>query len=243
MESPIWRHPVQSYIDENCIFFEDDEEIQHCQNDIHQGFVKLIDKILVEYIHSIGISTDQFITAIASDGKKRLSKQIVNYIMCFDDLIVFKKMMHSRNLELEEKALESFRKYELSKQKSPIQQDLQSLLKRANLEHQNLEGQTSHHSRGKPTAIKNEYAPMNDRAGNGLEAAMLELALSDSLRVVDEFNLKRGLEASASAKGTPVSNVKEVTTENTDLSQLILPSTQPVSIYITPETEPANEDP
>jgi len=104
VDSPLWRNPVQSYIDENCFFFQGKDEIQHSQYDIHKGFTELIEKIIVKYVHSIGLTTGQFVTAISSGGKQRLSQKIIKFIMCFDDLNVFREMMYSRNVELEGKA-------------------------------------------------------------------------------------------------------------------------------------------
>jgi len=101
IDSPVWRDPVQSFIDENCIVFDGEEEMTHVQNEIYTAFNNLLEELIVKYIHSIGLSTQQFLTSLTGGGKKRLTKQIIEFILCCDDFIVFKKMMRSRNMELE----------------------------------------------------------------------------------------------------------------------------------------------
>jgi len=105
IDSPVWRDPVQSYIDEYCIVFDREEEMTHVQNMIYRRFNSIIEELIERYIHSIGISTQQFLISLTGGGKKRLTKQILEFILCFDDFIAFKNMMRNRNLELEQEAL------------------------------------------------------------------------------------------------------------------------------------------
>jgi len=102
IDSPIWRHPLQSFIWANSIVFEGEEEMTSVQNNIYKAFIALIDDLIVKYIHSIGISTNQFLAAFTGEA----TKQIIEFILSYDDVTLFRKMMRSRNLELEREALE-----------------------------------------------------------------------------------------------------------------------------------------
>jgi len=101
IDSPIWRHPLQSFIDTNSIVFEGEAEMTNVQKNVYKAFTALIDELIVKYIHPTGITTKQFLMAL--DGE--MTQQIIEFIMSCDDVTVFKKMMRCRNLELEREAL------------------------------------------------------------------------------------------------------------------------------------------
>ena len=48
--SPIWKLNINSFIDENCIFFEDVEENQLEHLKIHKEFIKVADGLLENFM-------------------------------------------------------------------------------------------------------------------------------------------------------------------------------------------------
>jgi hypothetical protein len=63
--SPIWKLNINSYIDENCIIFEDVEENQLEHLKCHKEFVKLTESLLDEFISDFGIDTETFLKTVA----------------------------------------------------------------------------------------------------------------------------------------------------------------------------------
>jgi len=58
--SPIWKNPIQEFIDEYCFNFEDLEENHFSYTDIHNKFIKMVDDMLENLILDIGINGDIF---------------------------------------------------------------------------------------------------------------------------------------------------------------------------------------
>jgi len=108
----------------------------HVHNEIHKAFNKLIEELIEKYIHSIGVTTMQFITALSSGGKRRLTKQIIDFILCCDDFTVFMKMMRSRNIELEQKALKTIQQ---GKDLPPLV-PTKAIRRKSSRRHKNLSG-------------------------------------------------------------------------------------------------------
>jgi len=172
IDSPLWHDPVQSHIDENCIEFDREEEMTNVQNEIYRRFNRLIEGLIERYIHSIGLSTQQFLNSFTGGEKKRLTKQTLEFILCYDDSIAFKKMMRSRNMELNVQALRM------------IQQGLtpristNSLTKASTtLDHRPPKNPTDSYE----TQVYSKCPPHCRNEGNA-EAEMLEHEMKDLLR-------------------------------------------------------------
>lgn len=96
---------MQSFVDENCLVFDQEEESRHCHHDIWKKFNKLIEDVLAKYVSALGLTVAQFIAAVDGGGKMSVVDNIQNYTNCCDDFMAFRKMMLSRNVELEREAL------------------------------------------------------------------------------------------------------------------------------------------
>jgi len=181
IDSPVWRDPVQSYIDENCIVFDGEEEMTHVQNMIYRRFNKIIEELIERYIHSIGLSTQQFLASLTGGGKKRLTKQILEFILCYDDFIAFKNMMRNRNLELEQEALR------MIQQGQTPQMTKNSVTASSTT----LDVRPPNHVRKSGTQ-HNSHSKISGNA----ELEMLDIAMKDSLRRDEEEDLQRAIEIS-----------------------------------------------
>jgi hypothetical protein len=64
----------------------------------------LVDANLEKFIKNIGIDPDIFMTACAA-ASQRVHKSIVNQLLAVENFLLFKKMMITRNKQLNEEAL------------------------------------------------------------------------------------------------------------------------------------------
>jgi len=237
IDSPVWRDPVQSYIDENCIVFDGEEEMTHVQNMIYRRFNRIIEELIERYIHSIGLSTKQFLTSLTGGGKKRLTKQILEFILCYDDFIAFQNMMRTRNSELEQEALWM------------IQQGPTPRMPKNSV----TASSTTLDARPHNNATKGGTQQDSHRWSSGnVEAEMLELAIKDSLRCDEEEDLQRAIEISmqtlnvetgiwAGERGNMIpksarTKSKNVHSMNENL-KLIRPLSLPLAVHEIPSTD------
>jgi len=107
--SPIWKLNINSFIDENCIIFEDVEENQLDHLKIHKEFVLIAENLLGEFIGELGIIEEQAIKTIACGVNVPEYKEYFDQLFLIDNFLVFKKQMIRRNKELELEALESLK--------------------------------------------------------------------------------------------------------------------------------------
>jgi len=237
IDSPVWRDPVQSYIDENCIVFDGEEEMTHVQNMIYRRFNRIIEELIERYIHSIGLSTQQFLTSLTGGGKKRLTKQILEFILCYDDFIAFKNMMRTRNLELEQEALRM------------IQQGLTPRMPKNSV----TASSTTVDARPPNNATKGGTQHDSHRKNSGnAEAEMLEHAIKDSLRRDEEEDLQRAIEISmqtlnvetgiwAGERGNIIPKSARTKGNNvhfmTENLKLIRPLSLPIAVQEIPSTD------
>ena len=62
--SPTWEVPVMTFIDENCVIFDNDEENKLVYTEKHREFCQLIDNLLSSHLSEIGVSEVQFAKAV-----------------------------------------------------------------------------------------------------------------------------------------------------------------------------------
>lgn len=107
LQSPPWRVPIDSFIDENCIVFDNEEECKFEYTTIHKNFQDLIEKLLEEYLEDLGVSPEEFVKAIegASSRNEVVTQMIHGEILATDDFLTFRKMMAARNAALEVSAI------------------------------------------------------------------------------------------------------------------------------------------
>jgi len=105
IKSPLWKHQVLSFVDENCLVFDKEEESRHCHHDVWKQFNLMVEDLLAKYVDALGLTLPQVMSALSGGGKTVVVDNIMKYTRCCDDFLEFKKMMYSRNVELEREAL------------------------------------------------------------------------------------------------------------------------------------------
>jgi len=97
LQSPMWKNPIISFVEEHCIVFENADENRLEYTEIHSKFKKLVEKKLEGYIQDLGISPEDYVLAW-SRAQTRIHKSLLQQIMAVEDFVLFKKMMVNRNI-------------------------------------------------------------------------------------------------------------------------------------------------
>ena len=100
-----------SFIEENCIVFDNEEENRLEYTEIHQQFQKIVDELLCELMAELELSQEQFMSS-CEKATNPAHQRIVNQILAVDNFVQFKKLMIKRNSEMNEEALKWMMKKE-----------------------------------------------------------------------------------------------------------------------------------
>lgn len=114
----MWKNPILEFIDENCLVFDEEEENKLEYTIIHQvrlhqfpnlypnwlqKFKKMVDAKLDQFVQDIGIPPEVFINACEVASEK-IHKSIINQLLAVENFMLFKKMMITRNKQLNHEA-------------------------------------------------------------------------------------------------------------------------------------------
>lgn len=58
LKSPRWKTPVVSFIEENCIIFDNEEENKFEYTSVHKEFTRIVDDLLCELIAEMDITRE-----------------------------------------------------------------------------------------------------------------------------------------------------------------------------------------
>ena len=78
LRSPRWKTPVMSFLDENCINFDNEEENKLEFTTIHVQFKRLVEGLLEELMRDLGVTDEQFVDACDKAAKNPVQKKIVD---------------------------------------------------------------------------------------------------------------------------------------------------------------------
>ncbi|XP_065183866.1 cilia- and flagella-associated protein 36-like isoform X1 [Sycon ciliatum] len=107
LRSPLWSAPIMTFIENNCLEFEDCEENKLEYTLIHKEYTKLVDLLIENFLRDLGVSVEEFGEAckrmVAIDqGAQRLIEQIVSAT----EFVLFKSMMVATNDRLKREAIQ-----------------------------------------------------------------------------------------------------------------------------------------
>jgi hypothetical protein len=92
-------------MEENCLIFEDTEENKFEYTKIFQEFTGLTALLLESMIEEVGISETTLEKCIIKGIKSERDSKIFQQILLCDNFLAFKKIMVSKNKELEVEAM------------------------------------------------------------------------------------------------------------------------------------------
>lgn len=106
LQSPGWRSPIMSFIEQHCSKFSNEEENKLVYSEIHavifnQKFKEMIDTLLENIRATLGVTSEQLIKVCQIGISTPADKKIFHQIFACDNFLSFKKLMVKRNLELE----------------------------------------------------------------------------------------------------------------------------------------------
>ena len=59
LKSPLWVNPIHSFIDENCLIFNTEDENKFTYTEVHNNFRDMIDNLLDLHLQEMGVSPEQ----------------------------------------------------------------------------------------------------------------------------------------------------------------------------------------
>ncbi|KAG0588895.1 hypothetical protein KC19_2G276400, partial [Ceratodon purpureus] len=105
LESPIYSVPLLDFIDENCGMFEDSDDNKLEYTIVHENFKDLVDGLISDFLHSLGIPIPTFVQMLANEVHASLYSIVVTSILTVDDYLLFKEMMLKRNFQISNQTL------------------------------------------------------------------------------------------------------------------------------------------
>ncbi|KAG5463966.1 hypothetical protein LSCM1_00142 [Leishmania martiniquensis] len=111
-ESPIWRTPVENFVDDNCCIFRNESEMQLEYTVVHNKFKELVDSLLTCFILELGVPMETAVEALQSSlaqsdqspggrSERQAAKKLLKRILNSENFLSFYTMMVKRNLELD----------------------------------------------------------------------------------------------------------------------------------------------
>lgn len=76
LQSPMWKNPIISFVEEHCVVFENTEENRLDYTEVHNKFKRLVESRLEAYIQDLGISSKDYVLAW-SRAQKRIHKSLL----------------------------------------------------------------------------------------------------------------------------------------------------------------------
>lgn len=107
LKGPDWALPVMSFIDENCIVFDSEDENKLAHMEIYSAFREMIDSLLEVHLNDLGVKPEVFAAFCAKNANTEIGREVIEQILAVDDYMSFKKMMVKRNMELELESLKA----------------------------------------------------------------------------------------------------------------------------------------
>lgn len=119
-DSPLWKTPVENFIDDNCCIFSTDSEMKLEYTVVHHKFRDLIDSLLTNCVEELGVPMETAVEALRSSlhehsheyharTQHHAAKKMLTQVFSADNFSSFYTMMVKRNLELDILAAASLR--------------------------------------------------------------------------------------------------------------------------------------
>eukprot|EP00466_Bigelowiella_natans_P019285 jgi/Bigna1/127934/aug1.5_g2642 len=100
---------IKNFIDENCIVFDEEEENKLAFTEVHNKFCALVEATLSSHLSEIGVTDEQFATAISENVNKPQAAKLLREICAAEDYLLFKTIMVKRNRELTMQAISALK--------------------------------------------------------------------------------------------------------------------------------------
>mmetsp|Transcript_52598 Transcript_52598/g.125618 ORF Transcript_52598/g.125618 Transcript_52598/m.125618 type:complete len:229 (+) Transcript_52598:80-766(+) len=107
MRSPSWNEPLQIFIAEKCILFDNfQEENKHEYVEVFNAFKALIDDLLAAHLLEVDITPEEFEKQCVEGGllEDPKLKEVMGPFMAAEDFVAFKNMMIDQHAAMQSQA-------------------------------------------------------------------------------------------------------------------------------------------
>ncbi|ESL07216.1 hypothetical protein TRSC58_05100 [Trypanosoma rangeli SC58] len=103
--SPLWRTPIDNFVDDNCFLFSNDEMTVE-QTGVHLAFRNLADNLITAFVEELGVPLETVLEVVHKHVNEegplqQPAEQFLNNLFYMDDFRSFHKMMMRRNIQLD----------------------------------------------------------------------------------------------------------------------------------------------
>mmetsp|Transcript_31093 Transcript_31093/g.58321 ORF Transcript_31093/g.58321 Transcript_31093/m.58321 type:complete len:540 (+) Transcript_31093:53-1672(+) len=102
LKSPTWVVPVQEFIDENAILFDESEENSLEHTKCHNDFKELVSNLILCHLMEVSVTEEQFESFCQTGLTKNrsLHRALAEQLLAVEDFLTFKAMMAKHNAEI-----------------------------------------------------------------------------------------------------------------------------------------------
>eukprot|EP00440_Ansanella_granifera_P016017 gb/GFBE01017401.1/.p1 GENE.gb/GFBE01017401.1/~~gb/GFBE01017401.1/.p1 ORF type:complete len:246 (+),score=86.37 gb/GFBE01017401.1/:1-738(+) len=107
MHSPTWNEPLNGFIAEKCVMFDNfEEEMKHEYVEVHNEFRGLVDNLLTAHLLQVDIAPDDFEKQVLESGLSEdpRMQRVVSQLIAAEDFMAFKNMMVDHHIKMQQKA-------------------------------------------------------------------------------------------------------------------------------------------
>mmetsp|Transcript_41351 Transcript_41351/g.74815 ORF Transcript_41351/g.74815 Transcript_41351/m.74815 type:complete len:230 (+) Transcript_41351:86-775(+) len=112
MRSPSWNEPLQTFITEKCVLFDNfQEENKHEYVEVFNAFKTLVDDLLAAHLLEVDITPEEFEQQCVDGGllEDPKLKEVMGPFMAAEDFLTFKNMMIDQHAAMQSQAEETFK--------------------------------------------------------------------------------------------------------------------------------------
>lgn len=242
LHSPAWEYPIASFMDENCLVFDAEEENKLVYTELHNEFKDLVEGVLNQQLAEVGVCEEDFYNACEavfqrgqSDDQDEYARDVVEQIMACADFLTFKKLMFRRNKELELEALSCY----MNHNEEDFEDDGQDIViegkmalsdeddydetgREIDLSNYDPDEALAHAIRESTIAAGGDLEQQQRLAQLDLEAAELETAIALSLVMEEERQMQHVAESKSSSEDNANVGAKGTANSSTPIDDELL---------------------
>ncbi|RNF05158.1 putative coiled-coil domain-containing protein 104 [Trypanosoma rangeli] len=103
--SPLWRTPINNFVDDNCFLFSTDEMTVE-QTEVHLAFRNLADNLITAFVEELGVPLETVLEVVHKHVNEQSplqqpAEKFLHNLFYMDDFRSFHKMMMRRNIQLD----------------------------------------------------------------------------------------------------------------------------------------------
>lgn len=107
LESESFDASIMDFVDEKCFVFDDEEENKLVYTEIHREFCTHVEALINSNLGELGITSEMFLESCTKAKDSRdINSTVFERLIAMDDFQTFKKIMCTRNTELQMESIQ-----------------------------------------------------------------------------------------------------------------------------------------